>query len=85
MKTPEFQEATEGGSLCRLVIRNRKVILAALYLAAEWEDTLTEAYKNMKDDPEYQRSKRAARRYRRLRERLIQDNAEHSGTPPSET
>jgi len=64
----------------RLVSRHRATILSALYLAAKYEDSLEDAWRGA-DSKCANKSKRAAEKYRRLRQKLVSANEKLTNRP----
>lgn len=47
--------------------RSLRTLFAALYAAIKWEESLADAYNHIKEDPEYGKARRTAKKYAVLR------------------
>lgn len=68
----------------RIVSRHRVTILSALYLAAKYEDSLEDAWRGADAKCAY-KSRRAAAKYRRLRQKLVSANGLDQGRRASDS
>jgi hypothetical protein len=70
-KMHKSKPRTKPLSLERLVRRHYETILAALYVASLWEDSLAASYCKMKTHPQYRKSRAAAKRFLKVRAALV--------------
>lgn len=78
MKTQETTQELVERPLHRLVSRHRKTILAALYLASEYENSLADSYRPV-DSKVVAKTRRAAAKYMLLRKKILSANEKAEG------